>query len=299
MNKGLRHYIQEAGLTHLADKLETLVMPAIRIDIHSLDEGEILPLGVSRFGGLPDLPPAIEWPICGDVPLTFLAQFNMVDLREYDVEGVLPATGLLSIFYEADEQPSGYFPWERGNWRVIYYEGDLAHIHQTSPPSELKITFPIVKHSFSLEDTLPSNEGRHVGEIELNDEEWDAYIELKGSMRGGNHLTPIHQFLGHPEGPETDMPLLCQLASNGVWPYNGDPREAELRDGANDWRLLLQIDTDIKIALPKVWREDNYINLDTRGSWVWHDAGMLYFWIQKDALQQKNFDNVWMQLVGG
>lgn len=272
-------------------------MPAIRIDAHSLEEGETLPAGVSRFGGFPDLPLTIEWPVWNDVPLTFLAQFNMADVTEYDIEGVLPSSGMLYVFYEADEQPSGFFPSERGAWRVLYFDGDLDEIQQVSPPSELKISFAPANLEFSSDETLPTDRGGQLGDIELSDEDAERYLRLKTTIAA----SPSHQFLGHPEGPDTvlEMPFQCQLASNGVYPYNNDPREAELRDGASDWRLLLQIDTDTEIAPPEISLEDGFVNIDVNAAWIWHDAGMLYFWIQKDALQQRNFDNVWMQLEGG
>ncbi len=60
------------------------------------------------------------------------------------------------------------------------------------------------------------------------------------------------------------MKLECQLASNGLYCGDGDaygsPQGRALADGAEDWRLLLQIDSD----------EDG-------PGWMWGDLGRIYF----------------------
>ena len=57
-----------------------------------------------------------------------------------------------------------------------------------------------------------------------------------------------------------------------------DPERERIKENSGDWILLLQLDSDDK------------------GNFMWGDCGMLYFWIRKDDLAQRNFDNVWMSL---
>ncbi len=45
--------------------------------------------------------------------------------------------------------------------------------------------------------------------------------------------------------------------------------------GVDDWRLLFQVDSD------------GNMNID------WGDVGVVYFWIRKQDLANRNFDNVW------
>lgn len=67
------------------------------------------------------------------------------------------------------------------------------------------------------------------------------------------------------------MQLECQLASNGI--YVGDssgynhPKRRALENGATDWQLLFQIDSDEK-------------GLGT----MWGDVGRVYFWIRQQDL---------------
>ena len=77
------------------------------------------------------------------------------------------------------------------------------------------------------------------------------------------------------------MELECQLASNGVYCGNSEgyqSRQAKvLEQGAADWRLLLQIDTD-----------------EEGPGWMWGDVGRLYFWLTRQDLTSLRFDNVWL-----
>src|SRR5262245_27455074 len=41
-----------------------------------------LPLGASRFGGVPDLPPGAAWPDREGVPMEFIAQIRLADLSD-------------------------------------------------------------------------------------------------------------------------------------------------------------------------------------------------------------------------
>jgi len=78
------------------------------------------------------------------------------------------------------------------------------------------------------------------------------------------------------------MELECQLVSNGI--YCGDPEgyqseEARsLQSGAEDWRLILQVDSD----------EDSGM--------MWGDVGMIYYWMRVQDLAARNFDRSWMIL---
>ena len=114
----------------------------------------------------------------------------------------------------------------------------------------------------------------------MTDAQEDAYFDLCSSFFGGH---PGHQLFGHPNPiQDNEMDLQAQLASNGLYlgdstGYN-DPRTKELQKGRHDWIMLLQVDSDDEATM------------------MWGDVGMLYFWIKKDDLKNKKFDNTWMIL---
>jgi uncharacterized protein YwqG len=81
---------------------------------------------------------------------------------------------------------------------------------------------------------------------------------------------PIHRLLGHPDQIQGDMQLECQMVAHAL--KYGDPRIALVAPTATEWRLLLQVDSD-KIA-----------------GMCWGDAGRLYYWIRRDALQSGRWE---------
>ena len=88
---------------------------------------------------------------------------------------------------------------------------------------------------------------------------------------------------GFPNPVQGDaMELECQLASNGIYAgepsANEEPRAKALADGAGDWRLLLQVDSDDSLNV------------------MWGDAGILYFWIREQDARARRFDRAWLVL---
>jgi uncharacterized protein YwqG len=52
----------------------------------------------------------------------------------------------------------------------------------------------------------------------------------------------------------------------------------QLRSGAADWRLLLQVDSEEHAGM------------------VWGDAGRLYYWMRTQDLVARRFDQAWLVL---
>lgn len=98
---------------------------------------EEIPLGSSKLGGRPDLPPDIEWPAPDGKPLAFLAQVNLgqhSSLRTYGSERV---EGLVYIFSDPKVSWS-HVEW--GNpkmWQVIRAEPPIGELRRTDFPRSL------------------------------------------------------------------------------------------------------------------------------------------------------------------
>src|SRR5262245_28506701 len=112
--------VRKSKLKKNADAIASTIRPAIRFEY--LDDGQETP-GCCKLGGKPDLAKGAEWPSATDGrPLAFLAQFDLsrcrVDSKSWD----LPADGLLSFFYDAEEQPWGFEAKDFGSWRVLHTE---------------------------------------------------------------------------------------------------------------------------------------------------------------------------------
>jgi uncharacterized protein YwqG len=272
----------ECGLSRIWPNLEKELQPSIRMTSRASD-GEQMPIGVSKIGGLPDLPAGTEWPRWNGVPLAFIAQLNMIDATKYDWTGSLPTTGLLYFFYDARQETWGFDPKDRESWRVLFFDDGRRVLQRAQRPEDLPehTDFAPCRLEFSAELTLPPWDSGCLEQLKLSDEEIDRYFELLEKVSGEGGV--IHRLLGHPDQIQGEMQLQCQLTFHGLYTGNStgyeDPRAAELEPGAADWLLLLQIDSDEKNA-----------------GMMWGDVGRLYFWIRKDDLEKRAFENVWMVL---
>lgn len=267
-----------AGLGRIAPRLAALAQPAIRLTALPTSE-ETLAGGVSRLGGVPDLPVGVAWPYWKGAPLAFLTQIRLEDAPAYDAKQALPERGLLSFFYDARQQTYGDTPADRGSWQVLYLDGDETWLQRASVPPGMPASgrFTPCAVAFSAELTLPQQP-----ELDLPDLDWSAderalYERFLATFpTPQEHAAMHHRLLGYPETLQDDMRMECQVAAHGL--TGDDPRAAGLAEGAKNWRLLLQLDSDAGAGMR------------------WGDAGMVYFWIERDALAEKRFDNVWLVL---
>jgi uncharacterized protein YwqG len=245
-----------------------LAAPAIHV---VKDEGGRL----SHFGGDPHLPPGAEWPSRDGKRLAFLARLSVAEMRRAVPIDWLPAAGALLFFYDADEQPWGFEPNERGSWAVLHVP-DLAQ--PAAAGGDGPVPFRAV--AFRAIESWPSTERPSIEALGFTGDEAEAYIAMSESVFDGR---PGHQVGGFPDNVQSDtMELECQLASHGLYcgdesGYN-DPRAAELGPGAADWRLLFQFDTDDEMDV------------------MWGDCGKLYFWVPEAGARAGDFSNAWIVL---
>jgi uncharacterized protein YwqG len=278
---GLAEYraqLDAAGLGRYADSLCAAALPGIRLLADSQADAAIV--GTSRLGGSPDLPAGLSWPVNGHgTPLSFIAQLDLAEISAHDTEGILPGNGLLSFFYEAATQMAcGFDPADHGAWAVIHTAGGTT-VEPRQVPDGVPAPgrFPAVGLRPHLELTFAPWESFLVERLDMTGDEGFAYAEMLPPAGG-----TTHRLLGHPDPLQGDMQLECQLVTHGL--YCGDesgyrdPRAARLAPGAADWRLLFQVDSQDEAAM------------------MWGDVGRLYYWIKKDDLIARNWDQTWLIL---
>ena len=284
MSDLLRGLCQEYELERLYPFLADAALPAVLIEPDTVAEDQA-PATASHVGGRPDLPTGFEWPMNNGRPLDFLMQIDLAAASPHDRAGLLPNSGRLAILYDMMEQPWGYDPDQQDGFAAIYFGPDVALTPTEVPdgqhqpdPAELQFRPTLTLPSFGSRayDRLAASSGQ-------SDEEADHYflmIERFHTERCGSLPARQHRLLGHSSNIQGDMQLEAQLVTSGL--YCGDPsayddpRTKDLGPGADDWLLLLQIDTDYDVDM------------------TWGDEGMLYFWIRGDDLRRRRFDNVWM-----
>ncbi|MGQ0662682.1 MAG: DUF1963 domain-containing protein [Pseudomonadota bacterium] len=188
-----------------------LARPAIEILPTPL-AGDPAPCG-SRFGGRPDLPAGVAWPMYGDVPLTFLAQFDLADLRSMPNAASLPQTGLLSFFAEY-LLCQGCYGSEPGMWAVLYHDGSRENLVRLEPPpGPERITraygFETVIPPFALALRefldIPCTSSAYLKGLGLSDEEGDLYFDIYYRALHGPGHPIIHKLLGHANIVQNDI----------------------------------------------------------------------------------------------
>jgi hypothetical protein len=203
---GLRVAINQAGLGRLTSEIERLVLPAIEIDAVSLADEE-LPVGASKIGGQPDRPLDVAWPRRGDIPLTFLAQYNLADVTPTDDEQALPSSGMLYFFHDFGADSWGLESADRTGWRVWYLNGECRQI-RVAYPSTLPTRDTLPAHRLTFSSTVTFRQDfKLITQMRLADDEWEPFHVLCNQTYASSHQMLGHPFLIHYGG----MPLLREL----------------------------------------------------------------------------------------
>ena len=194
----------------LAHSLTTAALPAALADLARpaalLRPEAGLPqrVGESRFGGHPDLPPHLDWPWIPryDIPMPFLAQINLADVR--GMSGLdLPRSGHLYFFYDTEGQPWGYEDFHKEGFRLLY-----ARDHGLVPREAPAGTHVLPAHRL-LPEAVLSMPGSWQG-----DERYSGWHYRAPDTDGVHHLG------GHPvpiQGPVEGFGrvLLAEFTSGG------------------------------------------------------------------------------------
>jgi len=275
---GVQAAFIETRLSRLVKDIDLVSRVSIRLFTTPVDESA-LRIGISKLGGVPDLPSGLAWPEWKGLPESFIAQIHLDDIRPYDTNGLLPQRGMLWFFYDAQQQTFGADPTDLGGWRVLF-RNDPSGLQRVSTPAKLPASsqFQACSFSFASEITLAQQPQLEIANFDWTDAEQKAYETLLSTFPNpADHAAVHHRLLGNPDTIQDDMRLECQLASHGITDMN-DPRVAGVSKGAMDWQLLLQIDSDEHAGMR------------------WGNTGMLYYWIKSAELQTHRFDSTWLVL---
>lgn len=277
------------------ERLNSLAKNCIVLQI---EDKESYKLGATRFGGKPDVPDDFIWPsyegksyddIVKERPLTFLAQFNCEEISKYDTDHLLPNHGLLSFFYETDTQCWGFNPDDKGCARVYWFE-DISKLSQAEFPKEMEddFKFPMIKVKATSTKSYPS--WVDYNEVFPDDDDDDEFEKIWSELTGDDVEEPVNrsQLLGWPDVIQNSMFEECDLVTQGYYlgspeGWNKIPKDIRKRaeESARDrWMLLLQLD---------IVESDDF-------ELMFGDCGHIYFYITKEDLRERKFDNTWLIL---
>ena len=274
--------LSAAGLSGVAETILGMVRPCYRIERTPTTE-ESLPIGTSRFGGLPDAPEGFEWPALtgGKTPeaMEFVGQIRLQDLPN-PVPERLPLQGLLSFFTRWSESRVFFYPEGTPLERVAspnppvapaptgLFKSLLAELTRNPDPHH---TYRPCALEFVPGLSLPDGGSALIEQLTLSRADAESYIESVLEHPGTQH-----QMFGYSSPVQNEMELECDfLRRQQDVQWNSPPDR--FISATRDWVLLLQVDTDDYKEGP---------------GWMWGDAGMVYFWIHRDDLVELAFDKV-------
>lgn len=281
MNRdALRACVERFGLGKLLPSLIAAAKPTVLLAAN----GPVDRTGSakSHIGGTPLLPATVEWPRWKGASMSFVAQIHLPSLPAISGRELLPDEGNLVFFYDQRRSTWGFDPKDRGSWAVMHCDDSTRT--RRDWPADLSSAARYREVALVPETSLslPAPASPAARALRLDDEQLDAYRDL---VRALSTRRPRHRLLGHPDALQGDMQLECELVTNGL--YCGDvsgyqdPRRRLLEPQAEEWMLLLQLDSDRDAGMR------------------WGDDGRLYFWIRTQDAAARKFSEVWMVLQSG
>ena len=270
----------------MAEMLTSLKKNEIIISTEFNNNSELV--DKSKIGGKPYLPKDFVWPYYQELPLSFLAQINLEEVNSFDKDKLLPSTGMLYFFYELETEEWGYHPESKGCAKVFYFE-DTSNFELINFPKDMKdyCEVPEFKVSFKSNISLPSYENFYLilkeqDTFKKQDISFKDFIPLYDEIFIPD--TNYTKLLGHPEVIQNPMEEECEAVTRGfnMGGIESYPKQyqKEIKSASKDWILLFQMDTV---------ETDDY-------ELMFGDSGHIYFWIKKEDLANKNFENIWLIL---
>lgn len=264
----------DRGLANFFSVAKPFLKQAIYIKPVKINE-DALAVGKSKFGGVPDLPPNMEWPQDGGYAMALVAQINFAELQNAAPTEKLPKSGMLWMYYETERSVSGFEQSHKSGYAVRYFDGNLECLVRQKRPVNLPESayFHAAELQFSATLEVPFYPS-DLFDYEMSAEEEDAYYYDWCRLLPN----PINKMLGHSNDIQNPQQIECQMYANG---FDADdprrheePLRSELRKSATNWHLLLQIDSN--------WGECDM---------VWGDCGRFYLWITDEDLRAQRLEN--------
>lgn len=259
----LEDQISAGGLDRFKDGLTNLARRSVALE--TTEEDTYLEKGNHRFGGLPDLPPGINYPSFVDADgqekgLQFIAQINCAAIAH--LQDYLPRTGILYFFIKDQEEMGP---------KVLYYDGDSSDLRSAK---ELDINTEFIYHDSGIYTPFQAESGKYPGipamyntgrlypELADLEDMYDEAEQLKNGLQARS-VSPVHSMNSY------------------VFKQHGTPEMEAVNDKRGkpeEWMVLLRVSSD-----------------NNPGFSFW-DAGEIYFVIHKSDLEKKDFSNVYCGL---
>ncbi len=273
LTTALAERLRANGLGRVVDAVLALAQPAIKPILTRVEDEADIPLGASKVGGAPDLPPTVEWPTTTSGQLLpFLAQLRLAEVAPFDPEGDLPHSGLLSFFYAINDAGGELrVDTDLSAWRVLWTPDDTAALVRHTTPKALLDTpdshFPACSVAFTRRLTLPSPEAQAIQRLGFTNDERHGYIDI---VTGSDvdYLDEMDlRLLGYPYELEPGTFAEAYRVAHGEPPRTPE-RSEEAQEALRAMERMQQ--AALKWMAPPEGYANNFERL--RSLWgLWHD----------------------------
>ena len=263
-------------------------------------------IGVSRIGGLPDLPATIAWPIHEGRVMSFLAQVNCSEL-ESGFTQQLPQTGWLYFFMDTPDV------WMRGiPHHVIYFDGPADELRQITlpqtaqPPNSIYKSYPL---AFETGFTLRGNLFDQTFQWHSGDDSFETAVDLfqRECTRLGGHPMSFQPSSGYyPYLAMSGFDLMYRYGSSmKMHEYNIERRGLEETQSEHVKFLRTEVYAQIReYQQNREYHDERMKDLHTifvlssnGDDMIWGDLGFLQFVIFEENLEKRDFSHTWCDLI--
>lgn len=235
-----------------------------------------IPVGTTKMGGLPDLPPVAEYPVREEyiydgktipaVKLPLICQINCADVAPYLPDySSLPKKGVLYIFWEGGDPDYYREKYGVSTMRAFYWGGSTDELVRTSADEktklnkETKVNFSLFDEKYvnynagDIEDILADLENE-ASDFDVDCAETETYklLEALPELNDGivSSMTKLYGFKAGlvKDGEDENNPFLQLNVHEGalwyayIWVYGYD--HIEDMDGWSELGIGVEYDAD-------------------------------------------------------
>ena len=261
------------------EKIIKLIKPAIGILTKKM-ESDNLKIGGSKIGGKPDLPKDISWPRLNDSDLVFCAQYNISELKKFDVENLLPEKGMFYIFIGINGEYNE-FSVEQKDYKIFFIE-NLEELVRKEYPTTLKTEGKVepaeIQYFESL--TIPDDENYKLIYFDEKYEDFYFYFYQDTEEYIAEELNEnadnMHQILGEDKSIQSSVVYEFSREELDVSYDKYTEKWDEILENSKTFSNLIQLDC-----------MDSNTNLDKFGG-----SGVFYIGLKTKELEKKNFNDL-------
>lgn len=284
----LRQLTQKYDLVRLYPLLEEKSRPAIQIVTAEADDYSTT--GNSRIGGVPDLPPEIEWQKMGSLHLVFVAQINFAELPVLP-NHPFPKSGMLYFFHGATDQGAVDI-----DHRVVYYDGAMKSLRKADQPDLSTFADP---PDWAAYEGFRVKFQSFISTPQYDSKEWREIIALYPDPSGDwvERYFDMQRELNAYSRRESDLSQILGFTFAG----NRDRvEEAQLvREGKSARASLTSKERQVDLEEKKKWLLLLSLGSHLSPNMCWWDAGKLEFMIHADDLDARDFSRTYALIESG